>query len=206
MAAPLEYNMGSPVAVGGLQLVADVAIRGQRQPLLRHRGPGDVAAKPLQFVALVRLGRYPGVQRQISRKADLHSFAAQRVRHREVPNENPASLATRSEPGLSSSGGSVCNVPKVGALGEDFPALVRAHCNAVGDRPLLRIHALAALVIPFTSMALQLHHGIVIIGFQRQIAVPGNCSMRRLKRLLLVLYLLHPCSRRHHVRGTLFSA
>jgi hypothetical protein len=113
-----------------------------------------------------------------------------------VPNENPASLATRSEPGLSSSGGSVCNVPKVGALGEDFPALVRAHCNAVGDRPLLRIHALAALVIPFTSMALQLHHRVVVIRFQRQVAVPGNCSMRRLKRLLLVLYLLHPCSRR----------
>ena len=36
-----------------------------------------------------------------------------------------------------------------------------------------RIHAPAALVNPFTSMALQLHHRVVVIGFQRQVAVLG---------------------------------
>jgi hypothetical protein len=47
-------------------------------------------------------------------------------------------------------------VPKVGALGEDFAALLWSDRNAVGDR-----------------MLLQLHHGIVVIRFQRQIAVLG---------------------------------
>jgi hypothetical protein len=28
----------------------------------------------------------------------------------------------------------------------------------------------------------------------------GNCSLRRLKRLLLVLYLLHPCSRKESIQ------
>jgi hypothetical protein len=69
-------------------------------------------------------------------------------------SEKPASFATRSEPlGLSSSGGNVCNVPTVGALGEDFPALLRAQRNAVGDR-----------------MPLQLHHRVVVIRLQRQVA------------------------------------
>ena len=39
---------------------------------------------------------------------------------------------------------------------EVFPAMLRSHCDRVGDR-----------------MALQLHHGIVIIRFQRQIAALG---------------------------------
>ena len=38
----------------------------------------------------------------------------------------------------------------------------------------------------------------------RQVAVLGNCSLRRLKRLLLVLYLLHPCSRRQLLHALLY--
>ena len=49
-------------------------------------------------------------------------------------------------------------------------AALRAHSNAVNDRPP---QAPAALVNPFTSMALQLHHRVVVIRFQRQVAVLG---------------------------------
>jgi hypothetical protein len=67
----------------------------------------------------------------------------------------PATLATRLEPAFgSSSGGRLCNVPTVGALGEHLAALVGPDGDAVGDR-----------------MPVQLLHRLVIRGFQRQIVV-----------------------------------
>ena len=60
----LEDNMGRAVAIRRLLLVADVAVRGDRQAPLRACRTADVAAQPLQFLAFIRSRRHPGMQRK----------------------------------------------------------------------------------------------------------------------------------------------
>ena len=59
-----EYDVRGAIAIRCLQLVADISVGGQRQTLLRHSRPRNVAAKSLESVALVNLGRYPRMQRE----------------------------------------------------------------------------------------------------------------------------------------------
>jgi hypothetical protein len=49
---------------------------------------------------------------------------------------------------------------------EHFAPRLWSHGNPVGNGPLLRIHALAALVNPFTSISLQLKQRIIVIAVQ----------------------------------------
>jgi len=50
----LEDDVRGAVAVRGLELVADVAVRRARQALLRDGRTADVAAQPLELLALIR--------------------------------------------------------------------------------------------------------------------------------------------------------
>jgi hypothetical protein len=50
----LEDDVGGAVAVRGLQLVEDVAVRRARQALLGNRRTADVAAQPVELLALIR--------------------------------------------------------------------------------------------------------------------------------------------------------
>jgi hypothetical protein len=56
--------VGSAILVRRLELVTDIAVRGQRQPLFRHCRAADVAAQPFQLLAFMGLSRYPGMQRK----------------------------------------------------------------------------------------------------------------------------------------------
>ena len=49
----LEKDMGGPIRIGGLQLIAHLALCGQGQPLLRNRGSGNVSAQALQLMPLI---------------------------------------------------------------------------------------------------------------------------------------------------------
>lgn len=63
--------MGGPVAVRGLQLVTDVAIRRERQSLLGHHRAADVAAQPFQLLTFIRARRHAGMQGEPGYLADL---------------------------------------------------------------------------------------------------------------------------------------
>lgn len=54
---------------------------------------------------------------------------------------------------------------------EHLAPRLRSNGNPVGNGPLLRIHALAALVNPFTSISLQLEQGVIVVAVQQQIGV-----------------------------------
>jgi hypothetical protein len=48
----------------------DVALRRQRQTPFRHRWAADIPAQPFQLLALMGLGRHPGVQAEPRYLAD----------------------------------------------------------------------------------------------------------------------------------------
>ena len=58
------------VAVWRLQLVTDVAVRRERQTLLRDRRPTDVPAEPFELLALIRSRRHASVQGKSSNLSD----------------------------------------------------------------------------------------------------------------------------------------
>ena len=60
----VEDDMGGAVPVRCLQLVADVAVGGEGEPLFRDCRAGDVSAQPLQLSSLVRLCCDTGMERE----------------------------------------------------------------------------------------------------------------------------------------------
>ena len=60
----LEDDVRRAVPVGRLELVADIAVRRERQAPFRDGRAADVATQPLKLVPLVRLCRDPGVERK----------------------------------------------------------------------------------------------------------------------------------------------
>ena len=58
----LEDNVRGAVSVRRLQLVPDVAVRRERQSLLRNRRPADVATQPFELLTLIRPRRHAGMQ------------------------------------------------------------------------------------------------------------------------------------------------
>ena len=54
--------MRGAVTVRRLELVANVAIRRERQSLLGYRRAADVAAQSFEFLAFIGPGRHPGMQ------------------------------------------------------------------------------------------------------------------------------------------------
>jgi len=54
--------MCGAVPVRRLELVSNVALRRERQPLLGHRASADVAAQPFQLLAFMSPGHHPGMQ------------------------------------------------------------------------------------------------------------------------------------------------
>lgn len=73
-AAPIKKYMGGTMpntlatlagqafTVRCLQFIADFTVAGKRQPLFRHGWPGNVAAQPFQYIALVGFGHHASVQ------------------------------------------------------------------------------------------------------------------------------------------------
>ena len=59
------------VAVWGLQLIANITRRSQRQVRLGNCRPGDVTAQRFQLASLVACGGHPGMQRKKSRRLSL---------------------------------------------------------------------------------------------------------------------------------------
>ena len=58
----LEDDVRRAVPIGGFQLLADISVRRERQALLRNGWPTDVAAQPLELVALIRPRCYASMQ------------------------------------------------------------------------------------------------------------------------------------------------
>lgn len=58
----LEDHMSSPIAERSLELVAHLAVGSQRQAFFCNGRPGDVATQAFQLLALMGLGRHPGMQ------------------------------------------------------------------------------------------------------------------------------------------------
>jgi hypothetical protein len=64
-----EDDVCGAIAVRRLELVTQLAIAQQRQPLFRHRWPCDVTAQSFQVLAFMRLRRDTCVQRESSHLA-----------------------------------------------------------------------------------------------------------------------------------------
>ena len=60
----LEHDVRGAVAVRGLQAIAHLPLRGQREALDRHRRPAHVAGEALELRALIRLHPDARVQRK----------------------------------------------------------------------------------------------------------------------------------------------
>jgi len=61
--------VGGAIAIRRFQLISNLALIRQRQPLFGYGRTGNVTAQALQFVALIGLGRYPRMQRKTCRLA-----------------------------------------------------------------------------------------------------------------------------------------
>ncbi len=59
-----QHQLGATVGPRPLEPIRDRALGGPRQPLVRERGPGPVAAQPLERLPIVVGDHDPGVQRE----------------------------------------------------------------------------------------------------------------------------------------------
>ena len=63
----LQHHVGRAIPVRGLERIAHLARRRQRQTLAGHRRAAQVAAQPFELAALVRRDGHPGMQREPAR-------------------------------------------------------------------------------------------------------------------------------------------
>ena len=110
--------MCCPISIRGLQFVPHPALGGQRQSFLRYRGAGDIAAQAFQFLAFTCVCSHTSMQGETGDFANLLRAT-------------------------------VVIFPGWDRLqGEDFAALLRTHCNAIGDGMSLKlVHRILVLPI-----------------------------------------------------------
>ncbi len=59
----LEDDMRGAIPTRRLELVTNITIRREQQPLFRDRRPGNIATQPLQLVALIGPRRHTGMHK-----------------------------------------------------------------------------------------------------------------------------------------------
>ena len=101
----VEHDVGGAVAPGGLEAVAHVTVRDQRQALLGQGGAADVAVQALELSALGGAGADAGVQREpgcalSGRLEEREKIARQGCRH---PSVRHASSIPSASGGRSAS-------------------------------------------------------------------------------------------------------
>lgn len=66
----LEDYVGGAIPIWRLEPIADVSVRGERQPLLGYHRAADVPAQAFELLAFIGPGRHPSVQAEAGHLAN----------------------------------------------------------------------------------------------------------------------------------------
>ena len=106
----LKHYVRRAIPVGCFEAVPNIPLSSERQPLSRDRRARDIAAQAFEILALMRLVRHPGMQRDKIAWSNSEQPQAGPQGEGQDARSNPAAFATELLLSAAATAGTVCKV------------------------------------------------------------------------------------------------